>query len=271
MILSAEKIRAMQKAPHQFEEWTVIIPAAGAGTRLAWSRPKALYPILGRPMIARMIDIFEPCCKFFVFVFSPSGALEIEPLVRELLPAERFRVVIQEEPKGMADAIAVCESAVSTPYVCVSWVDQVGLQSHTVTESLALHELRPNAKLTLPTVERQNPYIHLVRDQAGRIVQVLQAREKEITADHGENDCGFFAFTSRDLFSILARANDTRGKEEKQSREFSLLPLFPDFEGEEGAVLTLRNVLQEECLGVNTREEAEVAERMLARRKRTFA
>ena len=37
----------------------VIIPAAGAGTRLGCEGPKALVPLVGKPMLARTLARFR--------------------------------------------------------------------------------------------------------------------------------------------------------------------------------------------------------------------
>src|SRR5437868_5941405 len=85
-------------------KWTAIVPAAGRGSRLAWDRPKILYPIAGRPLVAWLLDFLEPNCSRIVFVLSPSGAEEVRPELDRLI-AGRYEIVIQEVPRGMGEAV----------------------------------------------------------------------------------------------------------------------------------------------------------------------
>ena len=173
--------------------------------------------------------------------------------------------VVQETPRGMGDAVLRAAPAVETANVLVVWGDQVTLRGRT------LDRLRdparrpgPDPTLTLATVLRRDPYIHVARDDRGRIARVYQRRDGTIPVAVGENDCGVFAFAARPLFARLREAGAAALPPEE--RERTLLPLFPRFETHEGAVATLRVRDDDETLGVNTVEDAARAAAVLARR-----
>jgi molybdopterin-guanine dinucleotide biosynthesis protein A len=44
----------------------LIIPAAGRGSRLGTSTPKALVPINGRPMLDHLADLYAPLVQHIV-------------------------------------------------------------------------------------------------------------------------------------------------------------------------------------------------------------
>ena len=66
--------------------WTAVIPAAGRGTRLEFSRPKILYPLGGRPILDWLLDFLVPNCASLVFVLSPEGAGEVTAALEQRIP-----------------------------------------------------------------------------------------------------------------------------------------------------------------------------------------
>src|SRR5687768_16630217 len=111
--------------------WTVVIPAAGRGSRLGYDKPKILYPVAGRPILDWLIDLLEPKATELVFVLSPTGEPEVSPLLTKRLGG-RAKVVIQEEPKGMADAIHRALPHLTTPHTLIIWGDQVAIRPKTI-------------------------------------------------------------------------------------------------------------------------------------------
>jgi len=250
------------------ELWAAIIPAAGRGSRLGFNGPKILYPILGRTMLEWLYDVLNPLVSQIVVVAAPHHRLQVEEAVTRLLSkravAGRGSIVVceQSEPRGMADAVLCAESRVTKLNALVIWGDQVTVQSPTLQACQALHEARPNAQLTLPTVMRPEPYIHIERGSDDRIVRVLQSREGEVQVLRGENDCGVFCFNSKSLFQTLRNEASVGAK----TGEFNLLPLLPKFEAGEGSVATLRLDDLDETVGVNTKEDAARVEAILSSR-----
>lgn len=246
-------------------DWTVVIPAAGTGGRLGYERPKILYPILDRTILDWLIELFVDRCHRFVLVLSPGGAEQVSREVARRL-GQRASWVLQEQPLGMADAIWQTRDAVDTPATAVVWGDQVTLAGQTVEACLRLHAARDHATLTLPTAWKERPYIHIVRDHAGRIVKVLEAREVDTELPAGENDCGLFAFSTEALFGVLGEARARGLGVGAETRELNLLPLLPHFEVGAHAVATLRLAGDEETLGVNSEEDARLAAKILRSR-----
>jgi bifunctional UDP-N-acetylglucosamine pyrophosphorylase / glucosamine-1-phosphate N-acetyltransferase len=258
------EVADLPSGPFTSSRWTAIVPAAGRGSRLGSSQPKILYPILGRPILDWLLDAVVPVCGTVVLVLSPDGRPIVAPVLRQRLGAAG-RIVIQERPTGMADAVRLAAEAVRTEYVLVVWGDQVTLRVETIMACAALHEARPNAALTLATVTRDQPYIDVERDGAGRIVRVRQAREGEIERPVGESDCGLFLFTAETLFATLdSLVGSGQGK---NTGEANLLQVLSAFERGPGSVATVRLRDADEALGVNTVEEAASAERILAARR----
>jgi bifunctional UDP-N-acetylglucosamine pyrophosphorylase/glucosamine-1-phosphate N-acetyltransferase len=265
MMLRIVDVASIPSGTVDREQWTAIIPAAGRATRLGYTSPKILFPLLGRPILEWLVDAIEPVCSEMVLVLSPEGRAEVEPYARRYSRG-RCTIVEQAAPTGMADAVSLTERAVKTKNSVVIWGDQVTLRAETISVCARAHEGRAGAMLTLPTIERRSPYVQVERDREYRIVRILQAREGEITESIGENDCGFFLFNTEALFSKLNEARSYRLGLGAKTNEFNLLPILPLFEQGAGSVVTVRIHDESETLGINTVEDARIAEAELERR-----
>lgn len=241
--------------------WTAVIPAAGRGTRLGFSRPKILYPLGGRLILDWLLDFLVPNCASLVFVLSPEGAGEVTAALEQRI-AGRFAVVIQDTPTGMGDAVALALPQVKTRHAAVVWGDQVALRRESVESCMRLHQGPLQPSVTCPTVLRANPYIHFDRDEAGRLIGLKQAREGDAMPETGESDTGFFCFQTAALRRLLDRLRAESGGMGTATREFNLLPAIP-LAAQREVVLTPRVMRLEETVGVNTREDAAAVEAFL--------
>ncbi|MBI1860031.1 MAG: NTP transferase domain-containing protein [Deltaproteobacteria bacterium] len=246
-------------------DWTAILPAAGRGSRLGFAGPKALYPLLGRPLISWVINAVSHHCVRTIVVTAPTGLREIQFTLETFHPEITFDYCVQPTPNGTADAVRRTQELVTTPRCLIAWADQASIRPDTVTRCLEAHSQTASLQLTFPTAKRLKPYIHLDRNPDGRIQHVLQAREAAIPADVGESDCGFFLFETRSLFTQLTRTQD-HNLAGAGTGEVNLLSLIPHFDESPGRCLTLDGATPEETLGVNTPEEAVQVEGILKRR-----
>ena len=239
-------------------QWTAVIPAAGRGSRLGSDKPKILYPVAGKPILAWLLDFLAPNCSRIVFVLSPGGRQFVEPELERLIPG-RFETVIQEVPLGMGDAVQVALPAVHTPNVALVWGDQVALRRSAVEACLRLHAGPLDPALTCPTVIRANPYIHFDRDAAGKICGILQAREGDVMPATGESDTGFFCFQAEALRQLL-NSGSVSGQ---ATGEFNLLPVIPLAARQGLTILTPHLMTLEETVGINSADDVRVVESYL--------
>ncbi len=240
--------------------WTAVIPAAGRGTRLGFSRPKILYPLGGRTILDWLLDFLVPNCSSLVFVLSPDGVGQVTAALERRIPG-RFAITIQETPTGMGDAVALALPHVATRHTAVVWGDQVGLRRESVETCMRLHQGPLQPSVTCPTVLRANPYIHFDRDEGGHLVGLKQAREGDSMPATGESDTGFFCFETVALRRLLKQLR-AEGSVGTATREFNLLPVIP-LAARQELVLTPRVMRLEETVGVNTSDDAAVAEAFL--------
>ncbi|HSX41741.1 MAG TPA: NTP transferase domain-containing protein [Candidatus Saccharimonadales bacterium] len=250
----------------QKSDWTAVIPAAGRGSRLGHDQPKVLYPILGRPILDWLIDLLTPFCRELVFVLSPDGAAIIKPLLEKRLPG-RYQIVIQAEPTGMADAINRGSAVVTTENIVSIWGDQAGVAPTTVKRLLSLHQNEPTARLTLPLSEQKKPYIHYQTDQNGLLTGVLKSRESDPMPPVGLADSGIFALKTAALRHALKDAKRRGLGYTGLTKEWDFVLLFPYLETGGQSIQAFPLGAAEQTISVNTKEEAELLENYLKKRR----
>ena len=245
-------------------DWTVLIAAAGKGSRLDFGLPKILFPVAGRPILEWLLDLVVPICESTIFVLSPDGRDSVEPVLERLIPG-RYKIAIQSHPSGMGDAVQIGAAEVSTPHTAVMWGDQVALRPRSVALVARLHTGPLGPHVTVPTVFRDAPYIHFERHPDGHIARLLQAREGDAMPARGESDTGFFCFQTQVLRRLLVEVKEQAGARGSRTAEFNLLPVIP-FAAETGYTVLTPHVMDvEETIGINSRADAERVEAFLRR------
>ncbi len=259
---SFEEISQQFTQDPQSQLWTAIIPAAGRGSRLGYDKPKILYPIAGRPTLDWLIDLLEPACHKLIFILSPTGAPHVVPFLEKRLKG-RYEVAIQDDPRGMADAIYQAVPKVVTPHTLIIWGDQVGIRPTTLHHVMTLHQGEAESGLTLPIVRRENPYVHYATDVTGQFTHVLERREGATMPPVGESDCGLFACDTARLQTIFAAEIEKGISYSQDTKEWNFLPLLPQFDTQGTGVAGVRLESHEETIGVNDKNDAAILEAYL--------
>jgi len=104
---------------------TLIILAGGASSRLAPLREKSLMVFGDEPLLVSQLRGYESLgFKEAVIVGNPQNEMQIRELFANSKEGMDVKVVVQETPKGMGDALLKAESALSNPDGAV-YVNQV--------------------------------------------------------------------------------------------------------------------------------------------------
>lgn len=231
----------------------LVIPAAGAGTRLSLPVPKVMAPVAGRPMIDHLLDLYAGRVDRVVLVLHPSFASDVQRhCAGRTLPID---YALQPSPTGMLDAILIPAArlrALRPPVesVWVTWCDQVAVRPETVERLARACERHPQAPLVLPTIERDEPYIHFDRGPDGAIAGVRQRREGDAMPARGESDLGLFALSPRGYFELLPEfAREVAPGPATGERNFLL---FAPWLRGRAEVATFSGCHPLESLGINT-------------------
>jgi len=252
-------------------ETVLIIPAAGAGTRLQSSTPKVLTPIGGRPMIEHLFDLYRTVACRFVVVVNPSAAALVKAHCDAVAPNLGVEYARQTEPTGMLDAVLLAADAVRrsrVDRVWITWCDQVGVHPDTVATLQRLSTEQADASMVLPTARQESPYIHFERDEAGRIIGIRQRREGDTMPSVGESDMGLFSLSPDSYFRWLPRFG-LEATRASATRERNFLPFIPWLAKKGQRLYTFPCTDDIEAVGVNTPEDRRRLERYLLERDRS--
>ncbi len=190
---------------------TVVILAAGRGTRMRSARPKMLHELCGLPMILWPVRAAQAAgAARIIVVDAPERALE------QVLPAG-IEIVVQEHPDGTGGAAkaaielleAGAEGAQEAQAPVVVLSGDVPLISAEVIAALVDGHESGKAAATVATTVLADPsgYGRVVRDANGALVRIVETKrhgdstqaEREIK----EVNTGIFAFAARALSEAL--------------------------------------------------------------------
>jgi bifunctional UDP-N-acetylglucosamine pyrophosphorylase / glucosamine-1-phosphate N-acetyltransferase len=185
-------------------EPTVVILAAGEGTRMKSAVPKVLHPLCGRPLIAWPVAAArEAGAGQVIVVDNPKRRLE------EHLP-DGVEIAIQEEPNGTGDAVAAAAAQIDPTATVVVINGDVALLTATAIKQLVEAHEAAGAAGTMATMELDEPgaYGRVIRDSDGSVLRVAEAKAGSGDAtpeelEIREVNTGVYAFDGGALIAAL--------------------------------------------------------------------
>ncbi|HOD19074.1 MAG TPA: NTP transferase domain-containing protein [Candidatus Fermentibacter daniensis] len=153
-----------------------VILAAGAGKRMHSSLPKVLHPVLGRPMILRVVETARACGFDRITAVVGHG----RDLLIPCLEAEGIPWVIQERQLGTAHAVSCALTAVGADEYAVLLGDVPLLTPGTV-EALMSARRSAGASMAVLTVIAPDPhgYGRIVRGRDGLVSRIVEERDAD--------------------------------------------------------------------------------------------
>lgn len=194
-------------------ETTVLIMAAGHGTRMRSSLPKVLHPVCGRPMVLWVAAAARDAGATRVVCVTRPGEG-----VAERLGDHGVEIAEQVEGEGTGAAVlAAREQIQASGTVLVLSGDHPLISGDTIGELVATHD-REGAAATILTTDRLDPagYGRIARAADGTVDRIVETKHPEdATPDEleiREVNGGAYAFAADDLLSALDAVPDERGE-----------------------------------------------------------
>jgi bifunctional UDP-N-acetylglucosamine pyrophosphorylase/glucosamine-1-phosphate N-acetyltransferase len=183
---------------------TVVILAAGEGTRMRSALPKVLHPICGRPMLSwPLLAARTAGAERVVVVDNPKR------LLAEHLPDD-VEVVIQQEPRGTGDAVAAAAAVIDpTAPVLIINGDMPLITAEAIAGLVRAHAAA-NAAATLASMELEDPsgYGRVIRGADGSVERIVETKTAgDATAQElaiREVNAGLYLFDGGALLAALA-------------------------------------------------------------------
>ncbi|HVC85604.1 MAG TPA: bifunctional UDP-N-acetylglucosamine diphosphorylase/glucosamine-1-phosphate N-acetyltransferase GlmU [Solirubrobacteraceae bacterium] len=194
---------------------TVVILAAGRGTRMRSATPKLAHELCGRPLLAWPVEAAQAAgAGRVVVVVGPDDGLS------GLLDGG-VELAVQQEPLGTADAVAAAAGLIDGDDVVIVLAGDVPLVEAELLRELADHHRAADAVATMVTAVLADPagYGRVVRGAANEFVRVVETKVAgDASADElaiTEVNTGIYAFDGGALLEALEHVGTENAQGER--------------------------------------------------------
>jgi bifunctional UDP-N-acetylglucosamine pyrophosphorylase / glucosamine-1-phosphate N-acetyltransferase len=243
---------------------TVMVMAAGQGTRMRSRRPKVLHEAAGRPLLEHVLIAARGLDPDVLVVIVGHGADEVRARFAD--PGLTF--VDQPRQRGTGDAVACCASAVADrpgPFVVLSG-DGPLLTAATLRALLAAHAAAGGEGMTMLTYEVDDPagLGRVLRGPDDAVLGIVEERDADApTRAIREVNPGTYVFDAR-LWTLLPDLSAANA-----AGEYYLTDLVAAYQRVGAPVRAVRGDDETRLLvGVNDRAQLALADRLLRERAR---
>jgi bifunctional UDP-N-acetylglucosamine pyrophosphorylase/glucosamine-1-phosphate N-acetyltransferase len=194
---------------------TIVILAAGRGSRMRSALPKVLHPLCGRPLVHWPVQAARDA--------GAGRIVVVDSIARPLdghLPQDVV-LAVQERPNGTADALESAAGAFPEDGAVVVLSGDVPLVTSAFVSELMAAHAASGAAATMATMLLDDPgdYGRVLRDAAGDVTGVVEAKAGgDATADQRairEVNTGIFAFDARALRAALPHVGSENAQAER--------------------------------------------------------
>src|SRR4051794_40913207 len=197
---------------------TVIVLAAGGGTRMKSKTVKVLHPIAGRSMIGHVLHAVSALEPHRVVAVVGHQREQVAPHIQELLPDAVLAV--QEIQDGTGHAVRIAWEALDpgerTGTVLVAYGDTPLLEGESLRAFAEDHVAAGRAVSILSgIVENPFGYGRVLRDESGGVTGIVE--QKDATDEQAavcEINSGILAFDAGFLDAALPRLSNDNAKGE---------------------------------------------------------
>ena len=236
---------------------SIIILAAGKGTRMKSDLPKVMHKVAGREMLNMVIDCAKELNPHDVTVVISDEMVQFEEKIRQNHPQLKINFTVQKERRGTGHAVscAARENQKIGEKVLVLYGDTPLIEAQTLQKMLDKLDEFSLCVLGFED-EEENSYGRLVVDSKGHLKKIVEFKD----ADSEERkialcNSGVMAIDGKKIHQLLAQIKDNNA-----AGEFYLTDIV-GIAGEMGLKRGFLKTEITEVLGVNSRVElAEIEE-----------
>lgn len=194
---------------------TVVILAAGEGTRMKSATPKVLHSIAGRSLVGHVLAAVDELNPKNVRIVVGSGRESVESHLQEIAP--KAHTVFQEKRGGTGHATQLALADIKPEgTILILAGDTPLLTSHSLKELLEVHNAGGFAASVL-TAEHPDPtgYGRIIRGDDGSLLRIVEERDAdELVKNIFEINSGVYAFDAKKLVGAIGKlkSNNAQGE-----------------------------------------------------------
>lgn len=248
---------------HSPSTQTIVILAAGDGTRMRSNTPKVLHQLAGRPMLRRILDVTDVLSATQVcVVVAPHTHADIAHAC-----GDAYTYVIQHERRGTGHAVVQALSSLHAPdgNVVVLFGDTPLIQASTIQAVIADKDVHHALVGVLSfDVPAPHQYGRIVRDESGNVLAIVEAKNCTPAQQMiRESNSGIMVISMEWLRHALPRVTPNELTNEYYLTDLVALAVA---DAGVGAVRAVVATDASDAYGVNDRIQLAEAERLLQER-----
>lgn len=238
---------------------SVVILAAGQGTRMKSKMPKVLHAIGGKPLLGHVIHTANTLnAQQTVVVYGHGGEQ-----VRTMLASENVVWVEQAKQLGTGHAVAQAIPQIADDHCILILYGDVPLTRATTLSDLVYRA--GSDKLAVLTVHLDNPfgYGRIVRDAQGRIQRIVEQKDaNDAEKIISEVNTGILAVNGKLLKAWLQRLDNKNAQGEYYLTDIIAMAVSDGVD-----VVAAHPASEDEVLGVNSRSQLAYLERVYQKQR----
>jgi len=193
---------------------TIIILAAGKGTRMKSDKAKVLHEVFFAPMVQHVVSAVLPLDPTRVVVVVGHQSQEVE----KALQAFACEFAVQEQQLGTGHAVLSAEKSIKEDSCTVMILcgDTPLIRTETLAEMYTAH-IKRRAALTLMTTILENPtnYGRIIAGSEGEVIGIIE--QKDASSEQlqlREVNAGIYCVDKTFLFSALKKVDNNNSQKE---------------------------------------------------------
>jgi len=238
---------------------SVVILAAGQGTRMKSKLPKVLHPIGGKPLLTHVIHTAAELAAVDTVVIYGYGGEQ----VKAKLADEKVTWVEQTKQLGTGHAVDQASPHINDDHIILVLYGDVPLiRSETLFDLVSKADEKTLALLTVH-LDDPHGYGRIVRDQHSNIQSIVEqkdASDSELAIT--EINTGILAVQGRRLKNWLSQLENNNAQGEYYLTDIVAMAVADDC-----AVDAVHPDSEDEVLGVNSRTQLAYLERVFQRQQ----
>ncbi|MNJ93231.1 Bifunctional protein GlmU [compost metagenome] len=237
---------------------TMIVLAAGKGTRMKSPLPKVLHPVAGRPMVEKVIQASKQAGATELRVIVGHGQV----LVRSVVEPMGAKCYAQEEQLGTAHAVRCAQPETLEGDVVIMNGDHPLIEGSDVTEFVRIfRDTKCDLAVVTANVKVPGEFGRIVR-HAGDLAAIVEAKDASAdTLKINEINTGIYIAKAEVLAEYLPKIQNHNAK-----KEFYITDLISLCIADKLKVQAIKST-PKVAVGVNTQVELAKATRLLFKRK----